>query len=75
MFLVTINIAVKRSFSSHPYSLKVFSAILMNYSELICEIVFHAESEELKMQTNENLRLNLSAVRDPYSSFHSHGRK
>ena len=55
--------------------MKVFSAILMNYTELNCEIVFHAESEELKMQTNENLRLNLSAVRDPYSSFHSHGRK
>lgn len=49
--------------------------MLMNYTEFNCEIAFHAQSEELKMQANENLRLNLSAVRDPYSNFHLHGRK
>lgn len=34
-----------------------------------------AEGEELKMQANENLGLDFSAIRDPYSSFHSLGTK
>lgn len=54
MLLSTAKHSHKRSFSSHPYSLKVFSSILMFYIEFYWEITLQAACGVLKMQANEN---------------------
>lgn len=47
----------------------------MHYTEFNWKIDLQAESEELKMQANENVGLDLSSIRDPFSSFHLFGRR
>lgn len=69
MFLSTVKHSYKRSFCSHPCSLKAFSSVLMHYTEFNWEIALPAEDEELKMQANQKLRIGSQCNKRPVFQF------